>query len=198
MSNSDGSKVQPPGFSNKVLTAALNLVTRSICSVSGRNIFFSPSYRPTKRTSSISFLTAQPWTPTSLPTSANITGVRPAPPPVGGLTDTLLQDFEERRAQQKLEENSVRRQHKTLCRSFWLVLKVIFPLQYAGILRLDHINQAVNVLFPSHIHIKGQQNRSQPFSPSWSQNGGHERGGAACRGRCNRASNSVTVLRCVR
>lgn len=113
---------------------------------------FSPSYRPTKRTSSLSFLTAQPWTPTSLPTSATMAGVRPAPPPVGGLTDMLLQDFEERRAQQKLEENSVRRQQKTLSFPFWLVLKVFLPLQYAGILRLDHINHAVNALFPSHSH----------------------------------------------
>lgn len=56
--------------------------------------------------SSISLITAQPWT-SSPPTASSIGGVRPAPPPVGGLTDTLLQDFEERRAQQKLEETSV-------------------------------------------------------------------------------------------
>lgn len=66
------------------------------------------AHRPTKRMSSISLFTAQPWTsPSSLPTPTGTGGVRAAPPPVGGLTDTLLQDFEERRAQQKLEETSV-------------------------------------------------------------------------------------------
>ncbi|XP_003977546.2 mitotic interactor and substrate of PLK1 [Takifugu rubripes] len=82
-------------------------------------VTLSASHRPPKRMSSISLITAQPWT-SSPPTATSIGGVRPAPPPVGGLTDTLLQDFEERRAQQKLEETS-----------------------YAGILRLDHVNHEV-------------------------------------------------------
>lgn len=99
-----------------------------------------------KRMSSITLITAQPWTSSSLPTATGIGGVRPAPPPVGGLTDTLLQEFEERRAQQKLEESSVSQKSSPASPSDLLLNP--FPLQYAGILRLDHINHEVNILFP--------------------------------------------------
>lgn len=70
--------------------------------------------------------------------------MRAAPPAARSLTDTLLQ---ERRAQQKLEESSVGPNAENV--SFFppgLLLKRVLPLQYAGILRLDHINQEVNIL----------------------------------------------------
>lgn len=95
--------------------------------------------------SSLALITAQPWASSSLPTA-----VRAAPPAVGGLTDTLLQDFEERRAQQKLEESSVSQERSPDSPSDLLLNPFFFspPLQYAGILRLDHINHEVNIRFP--------------------------------------------------
>ncbi|XP_017297498.1 mitotic interactor and substrate of PLK1 isoform X2 [Kryptolebias marmoratus] len=72
------------------------------------------------RLPSISFVTAKPWASSGRPAFSSSTGVRMVPVVPGGLTESLLQDFEEHQAKLKLEEST-----------------------YAGIQLVDDINNEV-------------------------------------------------------
>lgn len=86
--------------------------------VSDKTGVATPSARLVVHLPSVSFVSSPPQPP---PLCSPFAVVQPAPPSVRGLTETLLQDFEERRAQLKLEESSVSRQYLEA-----LILEVLY------------------------------------------------------------------------
>lgn len=85
----------------------------------------TPSACPVVHLPSVSFNSSPPQPP---PFCSPFAVVQPPPPPVRGLTETLLQDFEERRAQLKLEESSVSWQYFRALIFEILYINVMFDL----------------------------------------------------------------------
>lgn len=121
MSNLTRSEVQlQPSISNS-LTQSPPVTSQLLPPLSETRAVSPPSGRPALHHPSSSLNGARAWTssvpslssPTSPSSSPSFSSslpplaVQPVPLVVGGLTETLLQDYEERRVQLKLEENSV-------------------------------------------------------------------------------------------